>query len=80
MLALTAARIQPVEEAPVARCSVAQLLSLGAGLPGGPEALAVNRRLVAAKDARLEFDAAPRDSWGRLLAYVWIRRLLRIEP
>jgi micrococcal nuclease len=40
---------------------------------GGPEALAVNRRLVAAKDARLELDAAPRDGWGRLLAYVWIR-------
>jgi micrococcal nuclease len=41
---------------------------------GGPEALEVNRRLVGGKDARLELDLRNRDSYGRLLAYVRVRR------
>lgn len=41
---------------------------------GGARALAVNRRLVAGKAVRLELDLAHRDSWGRLLAYVFVKR------
>ena len=41
---------------------------------GGARALAVNRRLVARQVARLELDLGRRDNWGRLLAYVWVRR------
>ena len=41
---------------------------------GGARALEVNRRLVAGREARLELDLGRRDSWGRLLAYVWVRR------
>ncbi len=41
---------------------------------GGARALAVNRRLVAGREARLELDLGRRDNWGRLLAYVWVKR------
>ncbi len=41
---------------------------------GGARALAVNRRLVARQTARLELDLGRRDAFGRLLAYVWVRR------
>ena len=41
---------------------------------GGGRAHGVNRRLVAGKDARLELDLGRRDNWGRLLAYVWVKR------
>ncbi|MGH7275725.1 MAG: thermonuclease family protein [Candidatus Rokuibacteriota bacterium] len=41
---------------------------------GGARAFAVNRRLVAGQTARLELDLGRRDSWGRLLAYVWVNR------
>ena len=41
---------------------------------GGARAFEVNRRLVAGKDARLELDLGRRDNWGRLLAYVWVKR------
>jgi micrococcal nuclease len=40
---------------------------------GGLRARAVNRRLVGRRRARLELDLRPRDDWGRLLAYVWVR-------
>jgi micrococcal nuclease len=40
--------------------------------PGGPEASAVNRELVAGKRVRLELDVRARDRNGRLLAYVWV--------
>jgi micrococcal nuclease len=40
--------------------------------PGGPEAHAVNRRLIDGKRVRLELDVQPRDRYGRLLAYVWV--------
>ena len=40
--------------------------------PGGREASAVNRQLVAGKHVRLEMDVQARDRYGRLLAYVWI--------
>jgi micrococcal nuclease len=39
--------------------------------PGGREAMALNRRLVAGHAVRLETDVQPRDRYGRLLAYVW---------
>jgi micrococcal nuclease len=41
---------------------------------GGARAFAVNRQLVAGQTARLELDLGRRDSWGRLLAYVWVKR------
>lgn len=41
---------------------------------GGARAHEVNQRLVAWQTARLELDLGRRDSWGRLLAYVWVRR------
>jgi micrococcal nuclease len=41
---------------------------------GGARAHGANRRLVAGRSVRLELDIARRDSWGRLLAYVWVRR------
>jgi micrococcal nuclease len=34
-------------------------------------AAAENRRLVLGRSVRLEYDAEPRDRYGRLLAYVW---------
>ena len=40
--------------------------------PGGREASAVNRELVAGKQVRLELDVQARDRHGRMLAYVWI--------
>jgi micrococcal nuclease len=40
--------------------------------PGGREATAVNRELVAGKPVRLELDVRERDRHGRMLAYVWI--------
>lgn len=40
--------------------------------PGGREASAVNRQLVAGKQVRLELDVQARDRYGRMLAYVWI--------
>jgi micrococcal nuclease len=39
---------------------------------GGARAREVNRRLVAGRDVRLEIDTARRDTYGRLLAYVWV--------
>jgi len=38
----------------------------------GQEAKEANRRLVAGKTVRLEFDVDPRDRHGRLLAYVYL--------
>ncbi len=40
--------------------------------PGGPEATAVNRELVAGKRVSLELDVQERDRYGRLLAYLWV--------
>jgi micrococcal nuclease len=40
--------------------------------PGGREASAINRQLVAGKQVRLELDVQARDRHGRILAYVWI--------
>jgi micrococcal nuclease len=42
----------------------------------GREAVEANRRLVAGKTVRLEFDARRRDQYGRLLAYVYVDSLL----
>ncbi|HZP38926.1 MAG TPA: thermonuclease family protein [Methylomirabilota bacterium] len=42
--------------------------------PGGREATAVNRRLLGNGPVRLETDVQLRDRYGRLLAYVWVRR------
>jgi len=42
--------------------------------PGGREATEVNRRLLGHDPVRLETDVRLRDRYGRLLAYVWIRR------
>lgn len=42
--------------------------------PGGREATDVNRRLIGHDPVRLETDVQLRDRYGRLLAYVWIRR------
>lgn len=39
----------------------------------GPEAAIENRREVLGKHVRLEFDVEPRDRYGRLLAYVWVK-------
>jgi micrococcal nuclease len=44
---------------------------------GGAEAHAANRLLAARQVASLELDVAPRDGYGRLLAYVWVRRAER---
>ena len=41
----------------------------------GREAFEVNRRLVAGKMVRLEFDQRTRDQYGRLLAYVYADNL-----
>lgn len=38
----------------------------------GKEAAEVNRKLVAGKSLRLEFDVEQRDRYGRLLAYVYL--------
>lgn len=42
--------------------------------PGGREATEVNRRLVGDRPVRLEPDVQLRDRYGRLLAYVWVKR------
>ncbi len=42
--------------------------------PGGRAATEVNRRLVGDKPVRLEADVQTRDRYGRLLAYVWVKR------
>ncbi len=42
--------------------------------PGGREAREANRRLVEGRAVRLEPDVQQRDRYGRLLAYVWVRR------
>jgi micrococcal nuclease len=42
----------------------------------GREAFEANRRLVAGKTVRLEFDARQRDKYGRLLAYVYVGSML----
>jgi micrococcal nuclease len=44
--------------------------------PGGREAAAANRRLVAGQRVRLELDVQERDRHGRLLAYVWVGDLM----
>jgi micrococcal nuclease len=41
----------------------------------GREAFEANRRLVAGKNVRLEFDERRRDKYGRLLAYVYVDSL-----
>ena len=42
--------------------------------PGGRAATEVNRRLLGLEPVRLETDVQLRDRYGRLLAYVWVRR------
>jgi micrococcal nuclease len=42
----------------------------------GKAAAAANRRLVAGREVRLEYDAEARDRYGRLLAYVYRGELL----
>jgi micrococcal nuclease len=44
--------------------------------PGGREASAVNRQLVAGKHVRLELDVQERDRYRRMLAYVWIGEMM----
>ena len=44
--------------------------------PGGREAAAMNRHLVAGQRVRLELDVRSRDRYGRLLAYVWVGDLM----
>jgi micrococcal nuclease len=42
--------------------------------PGGRAATEINRRLVGDRAVRLEADVQLRDRYGRLLAYVWVKR------
>ena len=42
--------------------------------PGGRAATAANSRLVSDRPVRLEPDVQLRDRYGRLLAYVWVKR------
>lgn len=42
--------------------------------PGGRAATEVNGRLVGDRAVRLEHDVQLRDRYGRLLAYVWVKR------
>jgi micrococcal nuclease len=42
--------------------------------PGGRAATDINRGLVGDRPVRLEPDVQLRDRYGRLLAYVWVRR------
>jgi micrococcal nuclease len=44
--------------------------------PGGREATALNRQLVAGKQVRLELDVQERDRYRRMLAYVWIGEVM----
>lgn len=48
--------------------------------PYAAEATQANRNLVQGKKVRLEFDRERRDSYGRLLAYVYVRRDPRKGP
>jgi micrococcal nuclease len=47
--------------------------------PGGRAATAINRGLVGDRPVRLEPDVQLRDRYGRLLAYVWVRRADGVE-
>jgi micrococcal nuclease len=47
---------------------------------GGPEAHAVNERLVGGRTVVLRFDAERRDVYGRLLAYVYLPRVAGGHP
>jgi micrococcal nuclease len=47
---------------------------------GGPEAHAVNERLVGGRTVVLRFDAERRDVYGRLLAYVYLPRVVGGHP
>jgi endonuclease YncB( thermonuclease family) len=50
------------------------------GEPGGEEASEANRRLVEGQPLQLELDVAPRDRYGRVLAYVYAgERLVNAE-
>jgi len=44
--------------------------------PGGREATAVNRQLVGGRQVRLELDVQERDRYGRVLAYVYVDKVL----
>jgi micrococcal nuclease len=47
--------------------------------PGGRAATEINRGLVGDRPVRLEPDVQLRDRHGRLLAYVWVRRVDGVE-
>lgn len=47
--------------------------------PGGRAATEINRGLVEDRPVRLEPDVQLRDRYGRLLAYVWVRRADGVE-
>jgi micrococcal nuclease len=47
--------------------------------PGGRVATEINRGLVGDRPVRLEPDVQLRDHYGRLLAYVWVRRADGVE-
>ena len=47
--------------------------------PGGRKATEINRGLVGDRPVRLEPDVQLRDRYGRLLAYVWVRRADGVE-
>jgi micrococcal nuclease len=47
--------------------------------PGGRAATEINRQLVGDRSVRLEPDVQLRDRYGRLLAYVWVKRADSVE-
>ena len=47
--------------------------------PGGRAATEINRGLVGDRPVRLEPDVQHRDRYGRLLAYVWVKRADGVE-
>jgi micrococcal nuclease len=47
--------------------------------PGGRAATEINRGLVGDRPVRLEPDVQLRDRYGRLLAYVWVKRADGVE-
>jgi micrococcal nuclease len=47
--------------------------------PGGRAATEINRGLVGERSVRLEPDVQLRDHYGRLLAYVWVKRADGVE-
>lgn len=47
--------------------------------PGGRAATEINRGLVGERSVRLEPDVQLRDRYGRLLAYVWVKRADGVE-